>query len=111
LKSRVCKIGIACVFWRDIIRFEQHARSHGKKDEKGSAMQTTVRMKRWLWWVVGSLLITTLPPLIWFLLGITGDGNPQDGGNGIHVRAFGFFFAVNNVHIENKPAPVADPKK
>ena len=74
-------------------------------------MNDNVGKTRWVWWVVGSILIATVPPLVWFVAGIDRDGKASDGGNGIHMRAYGIFGASNTLHIEGTPPPTPPKKK
>jgi hypothetical protein len=54
--------------------------------------------KRWRWWLLGSLLVAAVPPLV----GAFFDGRePGSNKGGIHLWAFGFFFASNIVVIED----------
>ena len=74
-------------------------------------MTDKVGKTRWIWWVLGSILIATVPPLVWFAVGVDRDGRPSENGNGIHMRAFGIFGASNTLHIEGAPPQKPESKK
>ena len=70
---------------------------------------------QWLRWVIGAVVIVTVPPILWFALGIDRDGrrrqdSPGAPGSGIHVTATGIT-ASNTVSIQVAPAhPPASEK-
>lgn len=75
-------------------------------------MESSNMWKRWLVRVIGAILIATVPSIIWFFLGINRDGLEQPNQNGtngngrsIVVNSVGFFWASNNVVIQDGPTP------
>jgi len=62
-------------------------------------MAKGVWKKGWFWGVVGSILILTVPAILLAALGIPTSGQGSDGNGGIRAWSFGFFFASNNISV------------